>query len=427
MFPGCLIHTLPRFSQSGPFGFRKVSALSGLGLRWCDGKVNRLTLLLQARVEGVAARLHSPVRSTRLTVLLGTWLGPAFLICFGTGLFSHYLQEPGSITFFLTRPVWIYQVTQGIHITAGIASIPLLFAKLWSVFPELLRWPPIKNLWHALERASIALFVSSALVQLTIGLINTYKWYPWPFPFRQTHYWLAWIIVGSLALHIAVKLPLIRAHWRKRTGPDHEGPVRPAGRWSRRGFLTAVGLSSFTLVLTTAGQSFSWLAPFNLFAPRRMGTGPQSVPVNRTAAEAKVAVLARDPAWALQVRFRDQSAAYSVAQLGAMPLREHQLPIACVEGWSQYANWRGVPIRDLIATVGAPADSLLRITSLEPDGGYRIMTMPAAYTQDEQTLVALELNGEVLDLDHGYPARIIAPGRPGVLQTKWLKSIEVLG
>lgn len=376
-------------------------------------------------METVSARLHSPVRSTRLTVVLGRLLGPAFLICFGTGIFSHYLQEPGEITFFLTRPIWIYQVTQGIHITTGIAAIPLLLAKLWSVFPELLSWPPIKNVWHALERASIALFVSASIVELTIGLINTYKWYPWPFPFRQTHYWLAWVIFGSLALHIAVKLPLIVEHWRKR--PAHAGATKPAGRWSRQGFVAAVGLSSLALIITTAGQSFGWLAPFNLFAPRKMGTGPQSVPVNRTASEARVETLANDPGWALQVTFADKSTAFTLNQLTAMPLSEHNLPIACVEGWSQYANWRGVPIRDLIATVGAPADSLLRITSLEPNGGYRIMTMPAAYTQDEQTLVALELNGETLDLDHGYPARIIAPGRPGVLQTKWLKSVEVLG
>ncbi len=76
--------------------------------------------------------------------------------------------------------------------------------------------------------------------------------------------------------------------------------------------------------------------------------------------------------------------------------------------------------------MGAPVDSDLRVISLEPAGAYRLMTMPAAYVGDEQTLVALELNSEVLDLDHGYPARIIAPGRPGVLQTKWLQSLEIL-
>jgi DMSO/TMAO reductase YedYZ molybdopterin-dependent catalytic subunit len=83
-------------------------------------------------------------------------------------------------------------------------------------------------------------------------------------------------------------------------------------------------------------------------------------------------------------------------------------------------------MRDLIAAVGGPADAALRVTSLEPEGAYRTMDMPNAYVQDERTLVALELNGETLDIDHGYPARIIAPGRPGVLQTKWLQSVEVL-
>ena len=54
------------------------------------------------------------------------------------------------------------------------------------------------------------------------------------------------------------------------------------------------------------------------------------------------------------------------------------------------------------------------------------MTMPAPYTGNDKTLLVLELNGAPLDLDHGYPARIMAPGRPGVLQTKWVQRIEVL-
>jgi DMSO/TMAO reductase YedYZ molybdopterin-dependent catalytic subunit len=40
-------------------------------------------------------------------------------------------------------------------------------------------------------------------------------------------------------------------------------------------------------------------------------------------------------------------------------------------------------------------------------------------------MLALELNGETLALDHGYPVRLIAPNRPGVLQTKWVSRIEV--
>ncbi|MEJ7741097.1 MAG: molybdopterin-dependent oxidoreductase [Nocardioidaceae bacterium] len=29
-------------------------------------------------------------------------------------------------------------------------------------------------------------------------------------------------------------------------------------------------------------------------------------------------------------------------------------------------------------------------------------------------------------MDHGHPCRIIAPNRPGVLQTKWVGRLEVL-
>lgn len=396
----------------------------------------------QKLTQALAAKFASPTRSSRLTVVVGRWLGVSFTICFLTGLFSHGLQNPPSWMFFPTRPVWIYQLTQGLHVTAGIASIPLLLAKLWSVYPELLKWPPVKSLLHGLERASIALFLGASLVQLTTGLINTYKWYPWPFPFRETHYWLAWVLWGSLLLHIAVKLPVIASNWRARStggqagkpsdgGMDSHGRASVAGspgrgRWSRRAFLMGVATASGTVVLTTAGQSFAVLAPLNLFAPRKMGTGPQGVPVNRTAVAASVTEAANDANWTLLVRNGDSRRTFSLAQLKAMPQHTHELPIACVEGWSQTAQWRGVLVRDLMDAVGAPAGSTLRVTSLEPEGAYRLMTMAPEYARDEKTLVALELNGSVIDLDHGYPARIIAPGRPGVLQTKWLQSIEVL-
>jgi DMSO/TMAO reductase YedYZ molybdopterin-dependent catalytic subunit len=52
--------------------------------------------------------------------------------------------------------------------------------------------------------------------------------------------------------------------------------------------------------------------------------------------------------------------------------------------------------------------------------------MPHEYASDPSTLLALRLNGEPLSIDHGYPARVIAPARPGVLQTKWVRRLEVV-
>ncbi len=86
------------------------------------------------------------------------------------------------------RPTQLYQFTQGLHITAGIAIIPLLLAKLNVVMPALAQVPPVRGVLHLLERLSIAVLVSASIVQVGTGLLNTYQWYPWPFPFRQVHY-----------------------------------------------------------------------------------------------------------------------------------------------------------------------------------------------------------------------------------------------
>ena len=52
--------------------------------------------------------------------------------------------------------------------------------------------------------------------------------------------------------------------------------------------------------------------------------------------------------------------------------------------------------------------------------------LPGNFADDPRTLLALELHGERLDLDHGYPARLIAPNRPGVPQTKWVRRLEIV-
>lgn len=199
-----------------------------------------------------------------------------------------------------------------------------------------------------------------------------------------------------------------------------------ARRVSRRALLGTIAASGAALVTFTAGQSFGWLAPLNLFAPRVQGFGPQSLPVNKTARDAGVLAVAQAHDWRLSVRGPRGVVELSRSRLERLPQTTATLPIACVEGWSTWAEWGGIRMRDLVALAGGPVDAAVRITSLQPRGAYRVTTMGPEFAQDPATLVALRLNGETLDLDHGYPARIIAPGRPGVLQTKWLSSIEVM-
>jgi len=432
-------------------------------LKW---RVHRL--LHQARHS-----LASPSRNPRMAVVVGRILAIAFLLCFGTGLFSHFLQDPAPWMVFPTRPIWLYQVSQGIHITAGIACFPLLFAKLYTIFPELFQSPPVRSFAHFLERASIALFVAASLVEITIGLLNTYQFYSlFPFSFRHTHFVLSFVVVGSLAIHIGVKLATITRYWRKRDAYDTDGdlvahqpdadaelevfdeyrrltgkhqsagvtgriaawidsdpgarPSREHTSTSRRGFLVTAGVAAAALVGLTAGQSFRLLDGANVFGARKNDVGPQGLPVNRTAKAADVEQSATSPDWRLTVANGEAERSLDYAQLRSLAQHEVVLPIACVEGWSQYASWRGVRVKDLMALVGAEAGADIRVISLQTNSMYGTTSMQAEFVQDDLSLVALELDGQTLDLDHGYPARIITPARPGVLQTKWLSRLEVI-
>lgn len=196
-------------------------------------------------------------------------------------------------------------------------------------------------------------------------------------------------------------------------------------RSGRRAFLGSVTAATVAVTALTVGQSFPPLRATNLFGPRN-GEGPQGLPVNQTAAAAAVEQLASDPGWRLQLRGGGESMALSRDDLLGLPQREVSLPIACVEGWSVGAHWSGVRVADLLDLVGADPDKHLQVRSLQPAGAYTVVEMGPEFARHPSTLLALALNGQTLNLDHGFPARIMAPNRPGVLQTKWVGSIEVL-
>jgi DMSO/TMAO reductase YedYZ molybdopterin-dependent catalytic subunit len=379
-------------------------------------------------MEGMKLGLFPPVFEGRLhdartATSVGRWLGAAFAVCFVTGLVSHFMQHPpGWLADRVpSRPAWGYRLTQGLHVASGIAAIPLLLAKLWTVYPRLYEWPLVRSVQHALERLSVGALVAGSVFELATGLLNTAQWYPWPFSFVPVHYAVAWLVTGALLLHIAVKAPEIKAYWARRSPgtlalPAQDGP-------DRRSLLAAVGAAVGAVTLTTVGQSFTPLKDFLLFAPRHPDKGPQALPVNRTADAAGVGGIT-----AVEYRLvvaGPQSYTLTLDELRALPQHEVELPIACVEGWSKSARWTGVRVRDLLERAGAPEHARVRVVSLQSRGGYRVSEMGPEHARDPLTLLALRLNGEELDPDHGYPARLIAPNRPGVLQTKWVGRLEV--
>jgi DMSO/TMAO reductase YedYZ molybdopterin-dependent catalytic subunit len=148
--------------------------------------------------------------------------------------------------------------------------------------------------------------------------------------------------------------------------------------------------------------------------------------VNRTAATAGVVEAARSPDYRLRIEGRvRRPLVFTRDELRALPQHEATLPISCVEGWSTSQRWRGVRVRDLLARAGAASDAEVRVHSLQSRRLYRFSDLNRWHAHDPDTLLALDVNGEPLDIDHGYPARLIGPNRPGVQQTKWVTRIVV--
>jgi Oxidoreductase molybdopterin binding domain len=381
------------------------------------------------RSEAFPGRLHEE----RTAAGLGVALGVTFAICFVTGLTSHLVQHPPSWFAWPARPAWLYRLTQGLHVASGVASIPLLLAKLWVVYPKFWTWPPFRSTRHLVERISLVPLVGGSFFLLFTGIGSIARLRPWSFSFPAAHYAAAWIAIGALVMHVGVKLHVSARALAREDREARRGAAERAmdhgtdGSLTRRGFLGTVAAAAGAVTIATVGQTLRPLAGASVLAPRDPRVGPQGLPVNRTARSAGVLEAAADPAYRLRVSGDVPTPLeLTLDELRALPRHEAVLPIACVDGWSATGTWRGVAVRDLLRMSGARPGVAARVVSLQaPGSAYATSELDPAHAADPDTLLALELNGEVLDPDHGFPVRLIAPNRPGVMQTKWVTEVVV--
>ncbi|HEX5616622.1 MAG TPA: molybdopterin-binding protein, partial [Acidimicrobiia bacterium] len=230
--------------------------------------------------DAVRERLtfDSPLHEPRVAAVLGIALGMAFTICFVTGVVSHLVQDPGGWFHWPSRPAGLYRFTQGLHVATGIASIPLLLAKLWVVYPKLFSWPPVESVAHAIERMMLVPLIGGGLLLVFTGLGNINLYRPWDFSFRSGHYAAAWVAMGALVVHVAAKWVTTRSSFARapaRLEPEPESRVEhPPDGLDRRSFLTTVFATSALLTLVTVGQTFAPLRRLALLAPRRPDVGP---------------------------------------------------------------------------------------------------------------------------------------------------------
>jgi len=393
---------------------------------------------------------RSPLRGPWLTSAIGSILLVLVAFVVATGFLSHAAYEPDlrgnaivpvgrdlPLTFgWPTRPTWLYAVNQSLHVNVGLVAVPFLLAKLWSVLPKLFVWPPVRSATEAIERLAIALLVSSAIFQFATGIVNAQYWYAFHFNFVVAHYYGAVVFTASLALHVAVKLPVVVRAYRDRgwLGPlrddlEHTVPEPAASlvapepdppTMTRRGLLAFAGGASALLLVANAGESIGGpLRRLAFLAPRR-----EDFPVNKTAVRARVTAAMVGPSYRLSLTGGATGVSLSREDLLALPQHTAPLPIACVEGWTTTQTWTGVRLSELAGLAGVPGATTAFVRSLQPAGVLSHASLSGDAVADPDALLALKVNGVDLSIDHGYPARIIVPALPGVHNTKWVASIE---
>lgn len=92
----------------------------------------------------------------------------------------------------------------------------------------------------------------------------------------------------------------------------------------------------------------------------------------------------------------------------------------CTGGWYSNQQWTGVRLNRLLKIKGTDGRSIL-VTSVTGYG----RRFPLSDL--DSLLLATKLAGSRLDPGHGFPARLVAPGRRGFWWVKWISEIRLEG
>ena len=159
--------------------------------------------------------------------------------------------------------------------------------------------------------------------------------------------------------------------------------------------------------------------------------------------------------WRLVVESQSANLSYTLEELNGMDQRALGATLECagngrvgfgkkIAGEIEWGNgavgtaiWKGVSLRTILEKSGFSRNRLDRITEaifVGADGSTENSTpieskmryarsFPIKKALDQDTIVALRMNGEPIPIDHGYPARLIVPGWYGMASVKWLNRI----
>ncbi|MFN2556668.1 MAG: molybdopterin-dependent oxidoreductase [Nitriliruptorales bacterium] len=223
--------------------------------------------------------------------------------------------------------------------------------------------------------------------------------------------------LAAMQIHVAAALAAMPfALWHVRIRP---APLRGSDL-SRRGLLR-IGL-----VLGAAGVVWAALEGLMVAASlpgrRRRATGshemgsydPRRMPVTQWLDDDVPRL--DEATWALTVRLPLHERRWRLDELEA-DLEPLVATLDCTGGWYAAQEWSVLPLRRLVGDPGDARSILARSVT-----GY---SRRFPIVDLDHLWLATRVAGEPLSPGHGFPARIVAPGRRGFWWVKWLETIEL--
>jgi DMSO/TMAO reductase YedYZ molybdopterin-dependent catalytic subunit len=111
-------------------------------------------------------------------------------------------------------------------------------------------------------------------------------------------------------------------------------------------------------------------------------------------------------------------------ELMALPQVTIETDIHCVTRWSKLdTTWVGVRVRDLLEQAGVkPTATHVMAHS---DGGYTT-NVALEVLMDDDVLIAHTYDGQPLEPDHGYPARLLVPKKYFWKSAKFVRQLQLM-